>query len=141
MENNIIDQSGKIKKSEIIERALASAPVLDKEVIAEKILNYVKKVKDSKYFILNSRKINYVQVFVKTEKADAQKVADHILDFLEESTFITCSEDSVLVATNELVEHNMIDVKDIEEEKDGLGLYIDGIYFKFYSAGWQVEEI
>ena len=55
MGNNIIDQSGKIKKSEIIERALASAPVLDKEVIAKKILDYVKKAKDSKYFILNSR--------------------------------------------------------------------------------------
>lgn len=141
MENNIIDQSGKIKKGEIIERALASAPVLDKEIIAEKLLKYIKNAKDSKYFILNSRRINYVQVFVKTETADAQKVADHILDFLEESTFITCSEDSVLVPTNELIEHNMIDIKDIEEEEDGLGLYINGIYFKFYSAGWQVEEI
>ncbi|MER2227239.1 MAG: hypothetical protein ABS916_09310 [Carnobacterium sp.] len=138
---NIIDESGKIKKGEIIERALASAPVLDKEIIAEKILDYVKNAKNSKYFILNSRKINYTQVFVKTETADAKKVTDHILDFLEESTFVTCSEDSVLVATNELVEHKMIDIKDIDEEKDGLGLYIDGIYFKFYSAGWQVEEI
>ena len=138
---NIIDESGKIKKGEIIERALASAPVLEKEVIAEKILSYIKKAKNSKYFILNSRKINYTQVFVKTEAADAKKVADHILDFLEESTFVTCSEDSVLVATNELVDHKMIDIKDIDEEEDGLGLYIDGIYFKFYSAGWQVEEI
>lgn len=138
---NIIDESGKIKKGEIIERALASAPVLDKEIIAEKILDYVKNAKNSKYFILNSRKINYTQVFVKTETADDKKVTDHILDFLEESTFVTCSEDSVLVATNELVEHKMIDIKDIDEEKDGLGLYIDGIYFKFYSAGWQVEEI
>ena len=138
---NIIDESGKIKKGEIIERALASAPVLDKEMIAEKILDYVKNAKNSKYFILNSRKINYTQVFVKTEAADTKKVTDHILDFLEESTFVTCSEDSVLVATNELVEHKMIDIKDIDEEKDGLGLYIDGIYFKFYSASWQVEEI
>lgn len=138
---NIIDESGKIKKGEMIERALADAPSLDKEIIAKKILNYVKSVKNSKYFIINSRKINYVQVFVKTEEADAQKVADHILDFLEESTFITCSEDSVLVATNKLVEHKMIDIKDIDEEKDGLGLYIDGIYFKLYDAGWQVEEV
>ena len=138
---NIVDSSGKIKKGEMIERALADAPSLDKEIIAKKILNYVKSAKNSKYFIINSRKINYIQVFVKTEEADAKKVADHILDFLEESTFVTCSEDSVLVATNELVEHKMIDIKDIDEEKDGLGLYIDGIYFKFYSASWQVEEI
>lgn len=138
---NIVDSSGKIKKGEMIERALASAPSLDKEIIAKKILNYVKGAKNSKYFIINSRKINYIQVFVKTEGADAQKVADHILDFLEESAFITCSEDSVLVATNELAEHRMIDIKDIDEEKDGLGLYIDGIYFKLYDAGWQVEEV
>lgn len=138
---NIVDSSGKIKKGEMIERALAGAPSLDKEIIAKKILNYVKGAKNSKYFIINSRKINYIQVFVKTEGADAQKVADHILDFLEESTFITCSEDSVLVATNELAEHRMIDIKDIDEEKDGLGLYIDGIYFKLYDAGWQVEEV
>lgn len=138
---NIVDSSGKIKKGEMIERALASAPSLDKEIIAKKILNYVKGAKNSKYFIINSRKINYIQVFVKTEGTDAQKVADHILDFLEESTFITCSEDSVLVATNKLTEHKMIDIKDIDEEKDGLGLYIDGIYFKLYDAGWQVEEV
>lgn len=138
---NIVDSSGKIKKGEMIERALASAPSLDKEIIAKKISNYVKGAKNSKYFIINSRKINYIQVFVKTEEADAQKVADHILDFLEESTFITCSEDSVLVATNKLAEHKMIDIKDIDEEKDGLGLYIDGIYFKLYDAGWQVEEV
>lgn len=138
---NIIDESGKIKKGEMIERALASAPSLDKEIIAEKILNYIKGAKDSKYFIINSRKINYIQVFVKTEGTDAQKVAGHILGFLEESTFITCSEDSVLVATNKLSEHKMIDIKDIDEEKDGLGLYIDGIYFKLYDAGWQVEEV
>lgn len=138
---NIIDESGKIKKGEMIERALASAPSLDKEIIAEKILNYIKGAKDSKYFIINSRKINYIQVFVKTKGADAKKVADHILDFLEESTFITCSEDSVLVATNKLTEHKMIDIKDIDEEKDGLGLYIDGIYFKLYDADWQVEEV
>lgn len=138
---NIIDESGKIKKGEMIERALADAPSLDKEIIAEKILNYIKGAKDSKYFIINSRKINYIQVFVKTKGADAKKVADHILDFLEESTFITCSEDSVLVATNKLTEHKMIDVKDIDEEKDGLGLYIDGIYFKLYDADWQVEEV
>lgn len=138
---NIIDESGKIKKGEMIERALADAPSLDKEIIAEKILNYIKGAKDSKYFIINSRKINYIQVFVKTKGADAKKVADHILDFLEESTFITCSEDSVLVATNKLTEHKMIDIKDIDEEKDGLGLYIDGIYFKLYDADWQVEEV
>lgn len=138
---NIIDESGKIKKGEMIERALADAPSLDKEIIAEKILNYIKGAKDSKYFIINSRKINYIQVFVKTKGADAKKVADHILDFLEESTFITCSEDSVLVATNKLTEHKMINIKDIDEEKDGLGLYIDGIYFKLYDAGWQVEEV
>lgn len=138
---NIIDESGKIKKGEMIERALADAPSLDKEIIIEKILNYIKGAKDSKYFIINSRKINYIQVFVKTKGADAKKVADHILDFLEESTFITCSEDSVLVATNNLTEHKMIDIKDIDEEKDGLGLYIDGIYFKLYEADWQVEEV
>lgn len=138
---NIVDASGKIKKGEMIERALADAPSLDKEIIAKKILNYVKSAKNSKYFIINSRKINYIQVFVKTKGADAKKVADHILDFLEESTFITCSEDSVLVATNKLTEHKMIDIKDIDEEKDGLGLYIDGIYFKLYDAGWQVEEV
>lgn len=138
---NIIDESGKIKKGEMIERALADAPSLDKEIIIEKILNYIKGAKDSKYFIINSRKINYIQVFVKTKGADAKKVADHILDFLEESTFITCSEDSVLVATNKLTEHKMIDIKDIDEEKDGLGLYIDGIYFKLYDADWQVEEV
>lgn len=138
---NIIDESGKIKKGEMIERALADAPSLDKEIIIEKILNYIKGAKDSKYFIINSRKINYIQVFVKTKEADAKKVADHILDFLEESTFITCSENSVLVATNKLTEHKMIDVKDIDEEKDGLGLYIDGIYFKLYDADWQVEEV
>lgn len=138
---NIVDSSGKIKKGEMIERALADAPSLDKEIIAKKILDYVKGAKNSKYFIINSRKINYIQVFVKTEAADAQKVADHILDFLEESTFITCSEDSVLVATNKLTEHKMIDIKDIDEEKDGLGLYIDGIYFKLYEADWQVEEV
>lgn len=138
---NIVDSSGKIKKGEMIERALADAPSLDKEIIAEKILNYIKGAKDSKYFIINSRKINYIQVFVKTKGADAKKVADHILDFLEESTFITCSEDSVLVATNKLTEHKMIDIKDIDEEKDGLGLYIDGIYFKLYDADWQVEEV
>ena len=57
---NIIDESGKIKKGEIIERALASAPVLDKEVIAEKILDYVKNAKNSKYFILNTLWIMFI---------------------------------------------------------------------------------
>ena len=120
---NIVDSSGKIKKGEMIERALAGAPSLDKEIIAKKILNYVKGAKNSKYFIINSRKINYIQVFVKTEGADAQKVADHILDFLEESTFITCSEDSVLVATNKLAEHKMIDIKDIDNFELNMELF------------------
>lgn len=138
----MVNEKGQIKKGELIKRALENAEVLDSSIIRKEIYNYVKEEHTHTNFLaLNSRDLNYMQLF-RLNNRTPEIITDHIIDFLNDSHFVTCSEDNVLVNTNKIEEHKMSDIKEIDNtETDGLGLYIDGIYFKLYNANWQVEEV
>lgn len=141
-DSSLIDEKGRIKKGELLRNALKDAETLSEKVIFDSFKKYLKH-KDNRnieFLALNSRDINYMQIF-KIETNDKEEIADYIIDFLKDSSFVTTTEDNVLVATNSIEHHSMIDIKDIEDEGNGLGLYIDGYYFRLYNAAWQIETI
>lgn len=141
-DSSLIDEKGRIKKGEILRNALKDVETLSEKVIFDSFKKYLKH-KDNRnieFLALNSRDINYMQIF-KIETNDKEEIADYIIDFLKDSSFVTTTEDNVLVATNSIEYHSMIDIKDIEDEGNGLGLYIDGYYFRLYNAAWQIETI
>lgn len=141
-DNNLVNDSGKINKGELIKRALENVDTVSVELLYDGLLEFAEVVKEGSYLSLNSREINYMQIFI-TEGCTPKQVAMHILDYLSESSFVTTSEDSVLIPTNSIKHHNMIDVKDFEvlPKEERMDLYIDGHYFKLQHAGWQVENI
>lgn len=134
----------RITKGDFIEDTLKTSPTLDKDTIKRELKKYfIKTLKDTRYFLLNSRKINY-NTFFDTEGATVNEVVDHVIDYLDNSSFV-CTEDETqepLIPISNLQHHKMSDIKDIDIESDeqALGIYIDGIYFKLIQADWMIER-
>ena len=139
LDSKLIDEKGRIKKGEIMKNALEKAPSLEEKDIKKVLVEYFNKNK-MKYIGLNSRDINYMQLFIN-DKKDSNLIADYIIDFLKESSFVTNSEDAVLVPTNNMQYHSMIDIKDIFIKDNAVEIYIDGIFFNLYNAEFQIETI
>lgn len=132
---SIIEQNGEIKIGELKRMALEKAPTLSKKQIRQELSSFIGGLDSrTKYLFLNSKEINYIQVF-KLETESVKKTVDHLIDFLNESSFFTLENE-------ELVEHQMINIKDIEHDSSSsAGLYPDGHYFRLEAANWVVEDI
>lgn len=137
---NLVDNTGKINKGEVMRRALANVESLSEKEILDAIKSLVKILpKETKYLFLNSRDINYNQMFI-IDGCTKKEIANHLLGYLKDSSFVTTNENA---GPMNIEHHNMIDIKDFSLNKDSqrLDLYIDGIYFKLEQASWQVEVI
>lgn len=140
-----VDDKGNIKKGDLIKDSLKNAPVLPKEEVLDKLQVFFKQnSKDNKFFMLNARDINYVQIFDISEQKDARKIAEFLYKFFEDSGFCTVEEQDKpgLIPATDVVHHKMTSIKDIDiEGKSEAGIYIDDSYFKIVVENWMVEKI
>ena len=142
--NNIIDNKGGIKKSELIKTALKDAPFLTEAQIKNQLELFAKRIKGKHgWLFLNSRDINYNMVFQVYEDATYKQIADYILSFLKESSFADSGDKQDYGLLNfEFVK--MMKIKEfIDEGGTSVGMYIgdNSVYFKLSLENWIVEDI
>lgn len=148
MENNILNENGGIKKSELIKSALKDAPYLDRKDIIKALKTFISGLpKRETYLLLNSKDINYIMVFDIQPNTTAKEVAEYIYTYLTDSSFVAPKDqedkkDYGLL--DDIVYSNMEDIKDIDVESDtSIGLYIgeESVYFKLSAESWVVEKV
>lgn len=137
------DTISKMKKSELINQALKQAPVMKEKDVYKALLNFVNK-SFGKYFWLNSRDLNYNMIFNREGVTDTQ-IVDHIIGYLQDSSFCQPAEDLKDKKPDDEVNVTMVDMMNIKFIDDTvpseLGIYIDETYFKLVNNDWIVEPI
>lgn len=109
---------------------------VDLKHVKEAIKDYLKILGDTKYLLLNSREMNFVQVFELQSNLsfNLDKVASFIVDYLKEGCFMDGNNDIPLD-----------DIKDIYQKDGVLNIYYatekDLVPFILTPANWVVEKI
>lgn len=133
-----IEEDKDLTRDEMMMKVLKDSDPLEKEQIIKEIRAFVKRFPKTRYFILNSKKINYIAIF-DTVNAKISEKTKHIYEYMEDSVFFDIDTDTLEDAAPTLVKMN--NVKDIFTEEDGsLGMYIDTVYFRLYSGDGFVEH-
>lgn len=143
--DNIIDSKGGIKKSELIKTALKDAPFLTEAQIKNQLELFAKRIKgEHGWLFLNSRDINYNMVFQVFEDASYKQIADYILCFLKESSFVDSGDKQDYGLLDSVKFVKMLKIKEfIDEGETSVGMYIgdSSVYFKLSLENWIVEDI
>ena len=134
-----LSEDGKVTRDSMMAQVLKDAEPLPKEKIEKEIRAFLKRFSKSRYFILNSKKINYIAIFDSNNTKIREKT-NHILDYMDSSVFYFQENLDINEAIASPKVTKLIDVKDIFTEEDGsLGMYIDTVYFRLYSGDNFVE--
>lgn len=141
----IVNNKGQVTMDSIAKSALRDTEKLNDSDILKSIIGYLAQFKNEipKYIVLNSKEINYIQVFSQESKTK-KEIGNHILDFMKESSFAYSTAVggvavSIPLSDVELIQ--MDDVRDYDVKEDGLELYIGTVFFKIYACDWVVEEV
>lgn len=134
------EKTGAIKKHDLMVSFLENAPTIEIKTIKEVLKEYFGINKNTNYHLLNSKMVNYNQVF-HTNGASKMKKVDHLIDYLTESGFVASQDGgSTVMIDAEAVFTPMTDIRDIEIDDDGnLSMYIGATYFTLTPADHIVE--
>ncbi len=140
-----IDEKGKIKKSDLIKEQLRNAPKLDENLIFAKLSAFCSTALNRKvhYLFLNSREVNYNMMFDISKAPNGRLIANYIMDYLNESSYVGCDEQEPgLVSVDELKQHPMNDIRDFDDTNSNiLGIYIGLEYFQLSFADYLLEVV
>lgn len=141
-----LNEEGKIKKNDLMKHILKDMEPLTEKQIRKSILTFLnKEMKKSNVIALNARSVNYTMVFNIKQGATPPVVANHIVSFLKDSSFLEAPYDENLdisIPTDDLKQVSLINVKDVVEEDNGdIGLFIGSTYFKLFGANWILENV
>lgn len=140
-----------ILKGDLMKQSIVNAPPLSIEVVQDALVDFLRGV-DEKFVWLNSRELNYNMVF-DISKVRAQKqfsiankdIAEHISNYLVESSFCQPRENILLADKDKEVEADIVpmsDIRDIsfDQDKNEIDMFIGLTHFKLSANNWIVEK-
>lgn len=141
-----------ILKGDLMKQSIVNAPPLSIEVVQDALVDFLRGV-DEKFVWLNSRELNYNMVF-DISKVRAQKqfsiankdIAEHISNYLAESSFCQPRENILLADKDKEVEADIVpmsDIRDIsfDQDKNEIDMFIGLTHFKLSANNWIVEKV